>query len=107
MSDFIWFVIFAVVFILLAVIFTRIGWQIWKKQKMDLIISYHCDKVCEENKTAYCARVGSGVFFIGIGFGLSGICALFLRSLYAFIPMTFGLVLGITLLISAISKYNH
>ena len=74
---------------------------------MDLIISYHCDKVSEENKPAYCKRAGIGVFIIGIGLGLSGICTVVLQSVYAFIPMTVGVVLGTALLISAIVKYNH
>ena len=107
MSDFVWFVVFAVVFIVLGVVFIRIGWHIWKEQKMDLIISYHCDKVSEENKSVYCKRAGIGVFIIGIGLGFSGICAVVLQSVYAFIPMTVGVVLGTVLLISAIVKYNH
>ena len=50
MSDFIWFVFIAVLFMLLSLIFIGLGWQIWKKQKMNLIIGYHCGKVSEENK---------------------------------------------------------
>ena len=107
MSDFIWYVITAVIFVALGVIFLRIGWQIWKNQKMDLIISYHCDKVSDENKSAYCTLAGIGVFIIGTGFGLSGICTILLQSVYAFVPMTAGLVLGMALLISAVIKYNH
>ena len=107
MSDFIWFVIIGVMFMLLSLVFIRLGWQIWKKQKMDLIINTHCDKVSEENKKAYCALAGIGVFVMGVGFGLSGICAVLLQSVYVFIPMTVGLVSGLALLISAGIKYNR
>ena len=74
MSDLIWFVMTGVLFVLLGTIFIMLGWQIWKKQKMDLIISYHSSKVSEENRQAYCTLAGSGVLVIGIGFLLSGIC---------------------------------
>ena len=107
MSDFVWFIIVGVMFVLLSLLFIRLGWQIWKKQKMDLIIRYHCDKVSEENKQAYCALSGIGVFVMGVGFGLSGICTAFLRSASVFIPMTAGLVLGTALLASASIRYNR
>ena len=106
MSDFIWFIMIAVIFLLSGLIFMVFGWQIWKNQKMSLIISYHCDKVQEENKQVYCTLSGIGVFIIGVGFTLSGICTVFFQTVHAFTPMTFGLVLGIALLISAAIKYN-
>ena len=107
MSDLIWFIIIGILFVLSGVLFIVLGRQIWKKQKMELIISYHCEKVSEENKQAYCMLFGIGVLMIGIGFLLSGICTVWVRSVLAFIPMTVGLVLGIALLISAIVKYNR
>ena len=107
MGDSIWYIIMAVIFILLSLIFIRLGWQIWKKQRINLIISYHSDKVSEENKQAYCMRAGIGVFVMGVGFGISGICIGFLQSVFAFIPMTCGILLGILLLISAVIKYNR
>ena len=107
MSDFIWFVFIAVLFMLLSLIFIGLGWQIWKKQKMNLIIGYHCGKVSEENKKAYCALAGIGVFVMGVGFGLSGICTAFFRYVAVFIPMTVGLLLGFALLISAGVRYNR
>ncbi len=107
MNDFIWFVVISVLFVLLGLVFIGLGWQIWKNQRMDLIISYHCDKVSEENKQAYCTLAGFGLLVMGIGLLVSGICAVFIRSAFVFVPMTAGLVLGITLLISAIVKYNR
>ena len=107
MSDFIWFLIITFIFICLSILFIWIGLQIWIKQKTNLIISNYCDKVSDENKAAYCKRMGIGVIIIGGCLGISGVCSLFLQSVYALIPMTVGLVLGIALLISAIIKYNH
>ena len=107
MSDLIWFIIIGILFVLSGVLFIVLGRQIWKKQKMELIISYHCEKVSEENKQAYCMLFGIGVLMIGIGFLLSGICMVWIQSVLTFVPMTVGLVLGIALLISAIVKYNR
>ncbi len=107
MSDFIWFVVISVLFVLLGLVFIGLGWQIWKKQRTDLIISYHCDKVSEENKQAYCTLAGSGLLVMGIGFLLSGIVGVFVRSFLTFVPTIIGLIFGIALLILAILKFNH
>ena len=106
MSDFIWFIMISVLFVLLGLVFIWLGWQIRKKQRMDLIISYHSDKVSEENRQAYCTLSGTGVLVMGFGFLLSGICTVFVQSLPAFIPMAAGLVTGTAMLISAVMKYN-
>ena len=36
MSDFIWFIMISVLFVLLGLVFIWLGWQIRKKQRMDL-----------------------------------------------------------------------
>ena len=107
MTDTIWFILTGVLFVLLGVLFAVLGWLIWKKQNMNLIIRYHCDKVREENKEAYCKLFGIGVLIMGIGFLLSGICTMFFQSVLTFIPMAAGLVIGIAVLISAMVKYNR
>ena len=107
MNDTVWFVAISVLFVMLGIVFIRLGLAIWKKQKMDLIIRHHCDKVSEENKPAYCTLAGIGVFVIGIGFILSGICTVLTHSLFVFIPMAAGLAAGLALLILAGRRYNH
>ena len=107
MNDVIWFILTGVLLVLLGVLFAVLGWLIWKKQKMNLIIRYHCDKVREENKEAYCKLAGIGVLLMGLGFFLSGIFTVFFQSVFTFIPMAAGLVIGIALLITAVVKYNH
>ena len=107
MSDLTWFIIIGVFFMLLGMIFIVLGMMIGIGKKMNLIISYHCDKVSEENKNAYCSIFGLGVFFIGIGFAVTGILSVVLQSLFALIPMAAGLVLGIAFILAAIIKYNR
>ena len=106
MSDFIWFIIIAVLFFLLGLIFIVLGWLIWKKQKINLIIRYHCEKVREENKQAYCKLFGMGILVIGVGFLLSGVCTPFTQSVFSFVPMTVGLVLGMVLIVFSVIRYN-
>ena len=107
MDDIIWFVVTGALLVILGIVFIGLGLAIWKKQKMDLIIRHHYDRVSEENKPAYCALSGIGVFLIGIGFVLSGICAAFTQSVLIFIPMAAGLAAGLILLMLAGIRYNH
>ena len=107
MDDFIWYIAVSALLILLGFVLIRLGLAIWQKQKMDLIILHHCEKVREENKPAYCTLSGIGVFVIGLGFVLSGICSVFMQSALIFLPMAAGLAAGIALLILAGMKYNH
>lgn len=107
MSDLAWFIITGILFVLVGLLFIMLGLKIRKKQRMDLIISFHNDKVSEENKQAYCALSGTGVLIMGTGFLLSGICTAFTQSVLIFVPMTAGLISGLVLLVSAVRKYNH
>ena len=47
------------------------------------------------------------MFFIGMGFAVTGILSVILQSLFALIPMAVGLVLGIAFILGAIIKYNR
>jgi hypothetical protein len=107
MSDLLWFIIISILLLMLGILFIRLGYEISEKQRIDLIIAYHHDKVSENNKQAYCVLSGIGVLIIGCGLLLSGICTLTVRSAYVFIPMATGLILGIALLISAGMRYNR
>ena len=107
MGDIVWFKVMAVLFALGGLVLILLGLKIWKKQKMELMISYHCDKFSEENKRAYCTLAGIGVCLIGAGLAVSGICTAFIQSLLTLIPLAVGLVLGIALVVTAIVRYNH
>ena len=107
MNDLVWFIIICTIFELLGILFIILGLQIWIKQKMNLIISHHCDKVSEADKKAYCTLFGVGILIMGIGFILSGVLSLIIQSLLALVPMTVGIVIGIASVISAVAKYNR
>lgn len=107
MNDLVWFIIICIIFELLGILFIILGLQIWMKQKMNLIISHHCDKVSEADKKAYCTLFGVGILTMGIGFILSGVLSLIIQSLLALVPMAVGIVIGIASVISAVAKYNR
>ena len=107
MDDFLWFAVISVLLVCLGSVLIRLGLAIWKKQKMELIIRYHCDRVREENRAAFCTLSGIGVLVMGIGMILSGICVLLTPSPLALLPLAAGLTAGITLLIFAQIRYNH
>ena len=107
MDDIIWMIAVSALFVLLGSVLAWLGRAIRKKQKMELIIRHHCDKVSEENKLAYCALSGAGVSVIGAGFVLSGIFAAFMQSVLIFVPAAAGFTAGIVLLILAGIRYNH
>ena len=106
MGDTIWFIIIGIILIVLGLVFIWLGYSIWKKQKINLIIVYHMDKVSEVNKPAFCRLSGLGLLVMGCGFIASGIWTMVSGALLSFIPMTVGIVVGIILLISAGVKYN-
>ena len=107
MNDFIWVLIIGVLFAILGLVFIRLGLAIWKKQKIELIIKHHMDKVSDKNIKAYCNLCGIGVLIAGTGFVISGIYMAFTIEIFSWIPMIIGLVTGILLLAVAVGRYNH
>ena len=107
MDDFVWSLVIGIMFILLSLVFLWLGLSIWKKQRIDLIIRHHMDKVSDMNKQAFCKFFGIGIFILGIGMVFSGICMLFTIDMFSWIPMTIGLIVGILMMTISVIRYNH
>lgn len=107
MKDIFWFIVVGIMFLLIGFILIKLGFDIWKKQEIQLINEHHYEKVSEKDKLKFCKLSGIGVFIIGVGITSSGICISITESLLSFIPITIGLIIGITLLIWAVTKYNR
>lgn len=106
MGDIIWFIIIGAILIVLGLIIIWLGYNVWIKQKINLIIIYHMDKVSDDNKPAFCRLSGLGLLVMGCGFIASGIWTMVSGALLSFIPMIVGIVVGIVLFVSAGVKYN-
>ena len=107
MSDIVWFIVIGILFVLLGLVFIWLGLAIWKKERIDLIIRHHMEKVSPGDKPAFCKLCGMGMCVIGTGFIVSGILIPFAGSLLSWAPMAIGLSAGIMLLFIAVKRYNR
>lgn len=82
-----------------------LGLLIWKKQKINILHSYHYKNVKKENLSAYTRQMGIGQIIIGVGICVTGLFNLF-ESVYWHIPLVAGLVIGLLLMHNAQKKYN-
>ncbi len=107
MTDIGWFIVLCVVFVSVGLLMVRLGWLIWKKQKIELLHIYHYDKVKEEDKGAFCCLCGIGTCLAGAGLVVSGILTVISGNLLSLAPMVAGLVICIAMMILALAKYNR
>ena len=96
-----------IILVLVGVLLLIMGYMIWKKEKITLLHDYHYDKVSEEDKKVFCALSGKGIVVIGIGLLLSAVLVEINETMWSFIPMVIGFVIGIGMLICAGNKYNR
>ena len=99
-------IITGIVLCIIGIIFSFIGFLLWKKEKISLMHDYHYDKVSEENKKAFCTLCGIGMIIIGIGILLTGIIIMTTASPLGFIAFGAGFIPGLSLMIYATNKYN-
>lgn len=91
---------------MIGIVFIILGWLIWKKEKIELLHSYHRDKVKEENKKAFCRISGIGTLLIGAGMVIAAVIAWLTDSMWSFAIFAFYFAIGLALMIYAGSKYN-
>ncbi len=84
-----------------------LGLMIWKKQRIDLIHSYHTENVTEENKAAYAALMGKGMVIIGAGMILTGLLDFVLQNAWGWLAFGLCFIIGLALFIFAQRKYNR
>ena len=103
MSDSVWFIISGIILLAVGAVFIGLGWAIWKKQKISLVHDYHYNRVSDENKPAFCRKIGIGMTVIGTGMLITGIVTMLTGSLLSLIPLAAGLAVGTFLMFSAIT----
>ena len=89
------------------VVFIILGYLVWKREKINILHSYHYRNVSPANKKVFCKMTGQGLILIGSGLLITGIVISKTHSMYSFIAFAVGFISGITLLINAGSKYNN
>ena len=83
-----------------------LGLLLWKKQKITLLHDYHYQNVSEENKSVFCKLCGLGLVLIGAGILVSAVVMALTESLWSFLGVIAGFILGLGFLIYAGKKYN-
>ena len=86
--------------------FLFLGLEIWKKQKIQWIHSYHHMNVSMENKQPYTKRIGKALVLMSIGTFLTGIIDVFTKTLYGWIAFGVFFIMGLVLMMKAQLKYN-
>lgn len=90
----------------LGLLFSFIGWRIWKKEQITLIHDYHYTKVSEKDKKPYTEQMGKACILMGIGMVLTGIVDLITQSLYGWVCFSIFFVWGLIQMLLAQKKYN-
>lgn len=94
------------IFAVVGIIFLVLGLFIWKKEKIELLHSYHRDKVKEEDKKAFCKISGIGTFIMGAGMIITAVIVGITESVWSFAIFAVYFIVGLAMLIIAGAKYN-
>ncbi|MCH4886268.1 DUF3784 domain-containing protein [Acidaminobacter sp. JC074] len=92
--------------LILGIFFLGLGWMTWKKEKIELIHSYHHTKVSEENKAPYTKGMGIALIIMGIGMILTGISDSVTGSSYSWIYFVVSIIVGLFMIYRVQKKYN-
>lgn len=96
-----------ILMVFLGLLFLFLGWNIWKKEQITLIHSYHYKKVSEEDKKDYTEEMGKSIIFIGIGMILTGIINFITKTSYGWLIFTICFIAGFLKIFKAQKKYNN
>lgn len=83
------------------------GWNIWKKEKITLIHSYHYQKVSQKDKAPYTEKMGKAMTAMGLGIAISGIINFAFSTGYGWILCGISLAAGLIGMTKIQRKYNH
>ena len=95
----------ALIDLLVGAVCVIMGVLLWKKQMISLLHDYHYKHVKKDDVKAYTRLIGIGLIITGAGVIISGVLDLFYSSLW-WIPLSSGLIIGISIIITAQKKYN-
>lgn len=62
-----------ILFLAIGLLLLVLGFLIWKKQRVQLIHSYHHSRVKEEDKKAYTKGIGQALMLLGAGCLMTGL----------------------------------
>ena len=77
-----------------------------KKQKINLVHSYHHKNVKEEDIPAYTRQMGIGLLLIGAGCIITGLINFFTKKQFGIIALVIASIAGLVVTNKAQKKYN-
>jgi uncharacterized protein YacL len=92
--------------VLIGLLFSYLGWRIWKKEQITLIHKYHYTKVSEKDKKPYTEKMGKACIVMGIGMILTGTIDLITTTFNGWIFFGVFFISGLIMMIYAQLKYN-
>lgn len=92
--------------VVIGLIFSFLGWRIWKKEQITLIHDYHYTKVIEKDKKPYTEKMGKACIVMGIGMILTGAIDFITNTFYGWIFFGFCFIIGLIIMIFAQLKHN-
>lgn len=84
-----------------------LGYLVWKKERTDLLHSYHTEHIAPENRKAYCTLSGIGLLVIGISLCITAVILGVTDSAMSFLFFAAGLAAGLTMLLLAGLQYDR
>lgn len=100
-------IVFFLIMLGISILFFYFGFQLWRKEKINIIHDYHYAKVKEEDKKAYTRMMGKSMIVIGTGIAISGGVGMFVDSVKSGIPFGVAFIIGMGMILFAQIKYNH
>lgn len=95
-----------VLLIVVGLLFIILGLFIWKKEKINLIHSYHYQNVSKKDRKIYTEYIGKAVILIGLGILATGIINYLTERAYGWILFGLTFIAGIGIIYYAQKKYN-
>ncbi|MBQ4252645.1 MAG: hypothetical protein II704_06335 [Erysipelotrichaceae bacterium] len=83
-----------------------LGWQIWKRQKISLLHSYHYRRVTAKDIPAYTRQMGLAQIVMGTGLALAALLRIFTEGFLPLAVMIGGFAIGLVMCHKAQMKYN-
>ncbi len=94
------------IMISLGILLLIMGFFVWKKEKINLIHSFHYKKVAEKDKKDYTQEMGKSLILISIGLFLTGITVFITGSSYGWIFFIMLTLSAFKKMSKAQKKYN-
>lgn len=92
--------------VLIGLLFSFVGWRIWKKEQITLIHDYHYTKVIKKDIKPYTEKMGKACIVMGIGIILTGAVDSITNTFYGWIFFGVCFISGLSMMIYAQFKYN-